>query len=258
MAKKMTLEELMAEQGKTERELKIAKQNLRILESEEKRRTRNQRTHRLCNHGGLLETFLPPDQFTDQQMEAILKVLFHTPQAKELMAKIRKEADNPSGQSGRGQDISCHAALRSLHEQGAASGYRSAGTFQRDLPTAEDGLGDTVKPRLIEAGADLDKVLVIVGDEANPLTLADDRIERAIRQNQARLLIIDPIQAFLGAKVDMNRANEVRPIFRKLGDIAQRTGCAVLLIGHLNKAVGVQSTYRGLGSIDFTAPCADP
>lgn len=119
--------------------------------------------------------------------------------------------------------------------------------------TAEDGLGDTVKPRLIEAGSALDRVLVIVEDEANPLTLADDRIERAIRQNQAKLLIIDPIQAFIGAKVDMNRANEVRPIFRKLGDIAQRTGCAILLIGHLNKAVGVQSTYRGLGSIDFTA-----
>ena len=119
--------------------------------------------------------------------------------------------------------------------------------------TAEDGLGDTVKPRLIEAGADLEKVLVIVENERSPLTLSDDRIERAIRQNQAKLLIIDPIQAFLGAKVDMNRANEVRPIFRKLGDIAQRTGCAILLIGHLNKAAGMQSTYRGLGSIDFTA-----
>ena len=90
-------------------------------------------------------------------------------------------------------------------------------------------------------------------NERSPLTLSDDRIERAIRQNQAKLLIIDPIQAFLGAKVDMNRANEVRPIFRKLGDIAQRTGCAILLIGHLNKAAGMQSTYRGLGSIDFTA-----
>lgn len=119
--------------------------------------------------------------------------------------------------------------------------------------TAEDGLGDTVKPRLIEAGADLDRVLVIVEHENQPLTLSDDRIERAIRQNQAKLLIIDPIQAFLGSKVDMNRANEVRPIFRKLGDIAQRTGCAILLIGHLNKAAGMQSTYRGLGSIDFTA-----
>ncbi len=69
----------------------------------------------------------------------------------------------------------------------------------------------------------------------------------------ARLLIIDPIQAFLGPNVDMNRANEVRPILRKIGDVAKRTGCAIVLIGHLNKATGQQSGYRGLGSIDFTA-----
>ena len=115
--------------------------------------------------------------------------------------------------------------------------------------TAEDGLGDTVKPRLIEADADLERVLVI-DDRDTPLTLADERIARAIRENSARLVIIDPVQAFLGADVDMNRANEVRPIFRSLGDIAQATGCAIVLIGHLNKAAGTQSTYRGLGSIE--------
>ena len=118
--------------------------------------------------------------------------------------------------------------------------------------TAEDGLGDTVKPRLIEAGADLDRVLVI-DDRESMLTLTDNRIERAIRENQAKLLIIDPIQAFLGAQVDMNRANEVRPIFRALGEIAEVHDCAILMIGHLNKASGSQSTYRGLGSIDMTA-----
>lgn len=118
--------------------------------------------------------------------------------------------------------------------------------------TAEDGLGNTVKPWLQEVGADLDRVLVI-DDGDQPLTLSDARLERAIRQNSARLLIIDPVQAFLGANVDMNRANEVRPIFCKLGDIAQNTGCAILLIGYLNKAAGAQSTYRGLGSIDITA-----
>lgn len=118
--------------------------------------------------------------------------------------------------------------------------------------TAEDGLGDTVRPRLSEAGADLERVLVI-DDTEMPLTLTDGRMERAVRENQARLVIIDPVQAFLGANVDMNRANEVRPIFRSLGDMAQASGCAVVLIGHLNKAAGTQSTYRGLGSIDITA-----
>ncbi|NSK86451.1 AAA family ATPase [Blautia luti] len=118
--------------------------------------------------------------------------------------------------------------------------------------TAEDGMGDTIKPRLVEAGADLSRVMVI-DDTEEALTLSDDRIEKAVRQNHVRLVIIDPVQAFIGADVDMNRANEVRPVFRKLGMIAEKTGCAIVLIGHLNKSSGTQSTYRGLGSIDIMA-----
>ena len=118
--------------------------------------------------------------------------------------------------------------------------------------TAEDGMGDTIKPRLVEAGADLSRVMVI-DDSEEALTLSDDRIEKAVRQNYVRLVIIDPVQAFIGADVDMNRANEVRPVFRKLGMIAEKTGCAIVLIGHLNKSSGAQSTYRGLGSIDIMA-----
>ena len=124
--------------------------------------------------------------------------------------------------------------------------------FNMIFQTAEDGLGDTVKPRLLSAEANLERVLVI-DDADNPLTLADERIENAIRENNARLVIIDPLQAFLGANVDMNRANEVRPIFRWLAEVAQSTSCAIVMIGHLNKASGSQSTYRGLGSIDITA-----
>ena len=71
--------------------------------------------------------------------------------------------------------------------------------------TAEDGMGDTIKPRLVEAGADLSRVMVI-DDTEEALTLSDDRIEKAVRQNQVRLVIIDPVQAFIGADVDMNRA----------------------------------------------------
>ncbi|NLT41011.1 MAG: AAA family ATPase [Clostridiales bacterium] len=118
--------------------------------------------------------------------------------------------------------------------------------------TAEDGLGDTVKPRLMEAEADLARVLVI--DEAKKeLSLSDERIEKAIRQNSAQLIVLDPLQAYLGAEADMNRANEIRPIIKRLADVAERTGCAVILLGHLNKASGTQAAYRGLGSIDFRA-----
>ena len=118
--------------------------------------------------------------------------------------------------------------------------------------TAEDGMGDTIKPRLVEAGADLSRVMVI-DDSEEALTLSDDRIEKAVRQNHVRLVVIDPVQAFIGADVDMNRANEVRPVFRKLGMIAEKTSRAIVLIGHLNKSSGTQSTYRGLGSIDIMA-----
>ena len=91
----------------------------------------------------------------------------------------------------------------------------------------------------MEAEADLERVLVI-DDRDTPLTLADERIARAIRENNARLVIIDPVQAFLGADVDMNRANEVRPIFRSLGDIAQATRNAKHLPG-----IGVYRHYGG-------------
>lgn len=125
--------------------------------------------------------------------------------------------------------------------------------FNVIFQTAEDGLGDTIKPRLIEAGADLERVLVIEEKPGDMLTLSDDRIEKAITQNKAKLFIVDPVQAFIGDKIDMNRANEVRPVFRHLADVAERTGCAIIPIGHLNKKEGSQSTYRGLGSIDITA-----
>ena len=118
--------------------------------------------------------------------------------------------------------------------------------------TAEDGIGDTIKPRALLCGADMERVRTIVDDE-KPLTLTDQRIEDAIIQNNAKLVILDPIQAYLGADVDMNRANEIRPRFRHLGRVAERTGAAIVLIGHLNKNSGTQANYRGLGSVDITA-----
>lgn len=118
--------------------------------------------------------------------------------------------------------------------------------------TAEDGLADTIKPRLEAAGADCSRVLVI-DESQRELTLCDERLEEAVRQTGAKLIVLDPIQAYLGDKVDMHRANEVRPILKWVASMAERTGCAVILIGHMNKAQGLKSGYRGLGSIDFRA-----
>mgnify|MGYP003375709257 CR=1 FL=1 len=118
--------------------------------------------------------------------------------------------------------------------------------------TAEDGLADTVKPRLEAAGADCSRVHVIDESEKG-LSMLDERLETAIVMTNAKLVILDPIQAYLGSGVDMHRANEIRPVMKHLGDIAEKYGCAIILIGHMNKASGSKSTYRGLGSIDIQA-----
>lgn len=118
--------------------------------------------------------------------------------------------------------------------------------------SAEDGLGDTIKPRLMDAGADQSRIWYVKEDK-KVLTLVDNRIEEAICEANARLMILDPVQGYLDSEVDMNRANEVRDVLRRIGAVAERTGCAIVLTGHLNKAKGISSKYRGLGSIDFRA-----
>jgi DNA repair protein RadA/Sms len=118
--------------------------------------------------------------------------------------------------------------------------------------TAEDGIEDTIKPRLEKAGADCSMIRVI-DETVKELSMTDDRLEQAIIETKARLIILDPIQAYIGATVDMHRANEIRPVLKHLGIIAEKHNCAIILIGHMNKASGSKSTYRGLGSIDIQA-----
>ena len=118
--------------------------------------------------------------------------------------------------------------------------------------TAEDGLADTVKPRLELAGADCEKILVI-DERDKSLSMADERLEEALAKTGAKVLILDPIQAYLSGGMDMNRANEARDMTKKLGALAEKYQCAILLIGHMNKASGNKAAYRGMGSIDFFA-----
>ena len=118
--------------------------------------------------------------------------------------------------------------------------------------SAEDGLADTVKPRLELAGADCERILVI-DEKEKSLSMVDERLEKAIVQTKARMLILDPIQAYLGGGMDMNRANEARDMTKKLGALAEKYKCAIVLIGHMNKASGNKAAYRGMGSIDFFA-----
>ena len=115
--------------------------------------------------------------------------------------------------------------------------------------SAEDGLADTVKPRLEAAGANCENISVI-DESIKSLSMIDERLEEAVIRTKAKLLILDPIQAYLGGGMDMNRANEARDMTKKL---AEKYQCAIVLVGHMNKAAGNKAAYRGMGSIDFFA-----
>lgn len=131
-------------------------------------------------------------------------------------------------------------------------GYKPGGRRVAIYQCAEDGMADTIKPRLQQAGADCEKVAYIIDNDI-ALTLEDGRIEMAIKQTRASVFIVDPIQAFIPPDSDMQSATKMRSVLRKLANIAERNHCAVILIGHMNKGSGAKSLYRGLGSIDIAA-----
>lgn len=117
---------------------------------------------------------------------------------------------------------------------------------------AEDNSSDTIKPRLIQAGADCSRV-AFIEDADMSLSITDSRIENAVRDFGARLLILDPIQAFISQDGDMQSASKMRSLMRKLSETAEKYHCAIVLIGHMTKATGGKNLYRGLGSIDIAA-----
>lgn len=116
---------------------------------------------------------------------------------------------------------------------------------------SEDGLSDTIKPRLLTAGADCNNV-AFLDEETDWITLNDEEIRRAIADFNAKLLVIDPVQAYLG-DTDLASAAAMRKVLRQLAAWAAMYDCAVVLIGHLNKKQGSKDIYRGLGSIDLVA-----
>lgn len=128
--------------------------------------------------------------------------------------------------------------------------------------TAEDGLGDTLRPRLEGAGADATRIHALTGwsevidgqATEGPVFLAHtDILRQTLQQVQPRLVVVDPLQGYLGAGVDMHRANEVRPILSGLSRLAEEHECAIVAIRHLGKSAKGRAIYSGLGSIDFAA-----
>lgn len=124
--------------------------------------------------------------------------------------------------------------------------------------TQENSPAHVLRPRFDALGGDATRFFIVRGtltDDGTPgnITLGDiEQLEEAIVEHTIRLVVIDPLQSFLGSDVDAHRANQTRPIMDGLAKLAERTECAVLITRHLSKGTGGSAIYRGMGSIDFT------
>jgi DNA repair protein RadA/Sms len=122
------------------------------------------------------------------------------------------------------------------------------------LASAEDGLADTIKPRLEAMDADMSRIFAITG----VLDFARDGLdvlEQYIIKVRPDIVFLDPLVAFIGGKTDIYRANETRAITARLAELAERYSLAIVFIRHLTKSQTRKPIYRGLGSIDLAASC---
>jgi hypothetical protein len=167
-----------------------------------------------------------------------------------------------AGDPGLGKSwISLDVAARLSASQSWPDGAAAVAPADVVLMSAEDGLTDTIRPRLDALGADVRRIhhlavlRAIAGDaeRERAIGLSDTTaIERAIGDVNARLLIIDPISAYLG-DTDSHRDAEVRGLLAPLAAVAERTGAAVLGVMHLTKGGQRPAIYRAAGSIAFSA-----
>ena len=164
------------------------------------------------------------------------------------------DGDPGLGKSLMTLDIAARITTGRPMPDGSESGL--AGPSAVVLLTVEDGLGDTIRPRLDVANADASLVVAITGipgtdGHERPVTLPDDvpLIEQVVRQHGARLVVFDPLMAFLGGETNSYRDQDVRRALSPLARMAEDTGAAVVIVRHLNKASGTNAVYRGGGSI---------
>ena len=127
--------------------------------------------------------------------------------------------------------------------------------------SVENAPAEIIRPRFDSLGGDAKRFYLLRGTSwkqegetvKGTISLSDVAIlDKALIQTRAKLIVIDPIQSYLGANVDLHRANETRPILDNLSKLAESHGCAILLIRHLSKAGGGKAITRGLGSIDLS------
>lgn len=159
------------------------------------------------------------------------------------------EGDPDEGKSALTLDLASRVSTGALMPFDATE--RPAGGVV--ILSAEDGLGDTIRPRLEAAGADLTRIRGFRFEELPSIPTGLDAIERAIIDTAAILVVVDPLMAFLVDKVDSHRDHDIRRALTPLAALAARTGVAILTVRHLNKGLSANAKHRGGGSIGIGA-----
>jgi len=118
--------------------------------------------------------------------------------------------------------------------------------------TNEDEVADSSLKRFVRAGGDPTR-FAYSGELEHHMTINEEELREVITQTQARLIIIDPFQAFLPEGTNLGSITRMRGIFTLLGNVAKSTGAAIVLVGHLNKSEGSKDIHRGFGSADIAA-----
>lgn len=150
------------------------------------------------------------------------------------------------GDPGDGKSTMMMNLIAELSKGGTMPDGKSIGMPQKVIyQCSEDDASDTIKPRLETCGADCRNVAFINEEMNSGLTLDDERIRKAIIQFRPRLVVIDPIQAYLGSDSDLQIAGRARKLMQRLGMWASAYDCAVVLIGHLNKKEGTSRGQNG-------------
>lgn len=124
--------------------------------------------------------------------------------------------------------------------------------------SAEDHAAVTIRPRIEAAQGDLERIHSVHMsrsglDEGLRLPEDCEQLDALVEMHQATLVVIDPLSAHLGAEIDSHNDKQVRSGLAPLHDVAERRGCAFLLVAHLNKSRGVDPTHRTGGSIAVPA-----
>jgi archaellum biogenesis ATPase FlaH len=158
------------------------------------------------------------------------------------------------GDPGLGKSWMLMAILAALSKGEALFGTSGSDPATCLLVSAEDGLADTIRPRLDGLGADSRRIHAFA---KTPVADEDGlaKLERHIQRLSPKIVVIDPLVAYMGGKMDINKANQTRAIMSGLAALAEKYSCAIVVLRHLSKGPQDKAIYRGIGSIDITAAC---